>query len=151
MSAKVFKRFIEENGISSIVPVELEESTRTAQEAADANGVKVSNIVKSLFLVSEEQQIIVLVPGDRRLDLEGLSSKLGSKFRMADADTVKKLTGYSIGGVPPFGHKKRFLTYIVEGFDKGTQLIAAAGSSNTVFKVDYDVLVGLCEGIELSI
>ncbi len=151
MSANMFKEYLTSHNIKDIQPIELKESTHTAEEAAKANGVKVSNIVKSLFLISDINKIIALVPGDKRIDIEKLDLELGAKYKMADADTVKHLTGYSIGGVPPFGHKNSFSTYIIEGFDKESELVAAGGSSITVFRVKYDRLVELCDAKELSI
>ena len=109
------------------------------------------NIVKSLFLTSDVDEIIVLVPGDRRLSLDDLSKYLGVDYEMADADTVKMYTGYSIGGVPPFCHSQKFCTYIITGFDKESELVAAAGSSRTVFKTSYQELVDLCDAVEVDI
>lgn len=151
MSFRRFQEYLDDKGFEHINPLELDKATHTAEDAARVNDVQVSNIVKSLFLVSDVDEIIVLVPGDRKLDIEKLSEHLGVPYNMSDADTVKDLTGYSIGGVPPFGHKQKFCTYIVKGFDRKTELLAAAGSSNTVFKTDYKTLTEICDAVELPI
>lgn len=151
MAAKAFKDYLIANQIDDVDPVEMDRSTHTAQEAAEVNNVKVSNIVKSLFLVSDVDEIVVLVPGDRRLEIRSLSEKLGIDYSMANADIVKQHTGYSIGGVPPFGHKQRYCTYVINGFDKNGELVAAAGSANTVFRITYKRLMELCDAVELDI
>ena len=127
MSVALFLEFVKKHKLD-IKPIKSNKPTTTAREAAEAHGVLVSNIVKSL-LVKESDGIFViyLCPGDRRLEL-----KEGT--RMANANEVKEATGHSIGGVPPFGHKKPLKTIIVDGFDSTTPLWAAAGAADTNFK-----------------
>jgi prolyl-tRNA editing enzyme YbaK/EbsC (Cys-tRNA(Pro) deacylase) len=80
------------------------QSTHTAQEAADAVGAPVGAIVKSLVFLVEGQPLLVLVSGPNMVNLDALSQRLGASLSKADANTVKTATGFSIGGVPPFGH-----------------------------------------------
>ncbi len=141
MAVIFFKEKLRELLISDIEIIETQESTRTAQEAADTHNVPVSNIVKSLLVRIENRFELHLVPGDKRLDIEGIKKKnMTENVSMANADEVKMITGYSIGGVPPFGHKQRIETVIEDGFDKLINLVAAAGSSNSVFKISYERL-----------
>lgn len=140
MAVETFRKYIEENKID-IVIINSDESTHTAVEAATVNGVPVSNIVKSLLVKIDNDFILFLVPGDRRLDLESLRKRFNTEnIRMANAEEVKENTGYSIGGVPPFGHIKKLKTYIEDGFDINKEVVAAAGSSNSVFKCYLDEL-----------
>ncbi|WKZ31279.1 MAG: YbaK/EbsC family protein [Candidatus Dojkabacteria bacterium] len=136
MAVTTFKQYLEANDIDVEI-IETSEDTHTAQQAADVHGVPVSNIVKSLLLCADEKQFyLVLTPGDVRLDIEKWKERLGATtLRMANADEVKQNTGYSIGGVPPFGHATQITTYIEEGFDPAIDLVAAAGSAKSVFKI----------------
>lgn len=140
MSVALFSRFIREHHLE-IKPVKSAKSTTTAKEAAEVHGVPAPNIIKSLVVKAGEEFLICLCPGDRRLNLEKLARKLGKKdLRLANAHEVKKATGHSIGGVPPFGHKTFLKTLIVEGFDADQPLWAAAGASNTNFKTTLSEL-----------
>ena len=127
-SMNLFEEYIKSNNID-IDLIETDESTRTAQDAANTHHVPVSNIVKSLVVKVGDGFELYLVPGDKRLDLD----KVGE--RMATAEEVKDITGYSIGGVPPFGHKVKLETHIVDGFDPNQVLLAAGGKPNIIFKI----------------
>lgn len=151
MAVSQFKKYLSENSIKDINVIEVEESTHTAQEAADVHGVPVCNIVKSLLVRYTGDCAIkfalILVPGDKRLDLDYWKEYLmADDIRMANADEVKMVTGYSIGGVPPFGHHdadgnfKRLDTHIADGFDRERELAAAAGNFKAVFKISLERL-----------
>ncbi len=129
----LFEQYIKDNNID-IELLETDESTRTAQDAANTHHVPVSNIVKSLLTKIGENFVLYLVPGDKRLDLESIGG------RMANADEVKEITGYSIGGVPPFGHITKLETRIMDGFDSENILLAAGGKPNIIFKITLEEL-----------
>ncbi len=130
MSVALFLEFVKKHKLN-ITPVKSERATTTAKEAAEAHGVPVSNIVKSLLVREADGNFVIyLCPGDRRLDL-----KKGA--RMANAGEVKEITGHSIGGVPPFGHKRKLKTVIVDGFDPEVPLWAAAGAADTNFETNF--------------
>lgn len=129
----LFEQYIKDNNIN-IELLETDESTRTAQDAANTHHVPVSNIVKSLLTKTEDRFVLYLVPGDKRLDLESIGG------RMANADEVKDVTGYSIGGVPPFGHATKLETHIMDGFDGEKILLAAGGKPNIIFKITLEEL-----------
>src|SRR6266571_3959427 len=95
-TAERFQTRLRELGLDAEVR-ELGNSTRTAQEAADAVGVEVGQIVKSLVFVDQESPLLCLCAGDRRVDTE----KLGAGTRQAKGDEVREATGFAIGGVPP--------------------------------------------------
>ncbi len=140
MAVETFKKYIKEKGIKLEI-LESDQSTHTAIDAAKVHGVPVSNIVKSLLVKTDEIFRIFLVPGDRRLDLESVKNRFNSKVvRMAGPDEVKLITGYSIGGVPPIGHINKLDIQIEEGFDSDSDVVAAAGSNNSVFKCSLDKL-----------
>lgn len=144
MAVSTFKEYLDLHNLQFEI-LETSADTHTAQQAAEVHGVPVSNIVKSLLLCSESEGgkrfLLVLTPGDVRLDIEKWSSKLTiSPLRMANADEVKSTTGYSIGGVPPFGHTSKIETHIEDGFDGDIELVAAAGSANSVFKISLNQL-----------
>lgn len=137
MAVTQFRDFLQKRSLD-IKVIESDSSTHTAQQAADVHSVPVSNIVKSLLCTDGEVFYMILTPGDKRLDLEMWAKNLGlSNFRMANPDEVKKMTGYSIGGVPPFGHLNAMKIYIENGFNPEEKLVAAAGSSNAVFEISF--------------
>jgi len=129
----LFQEYIQKNNID-IQLIETEEPTRTALEAATTHNVPVSNIVKSLLVKKDNTFELYLVPGNVKLDLKSIGGV------MANAEEVKNITGYSIGGVPPFGHKEKLVTHIVEGFNQNENLLAAGGKPNIVFKITLEKL-----------
>ena len=145
MALADFQKFLIQNELGSIVqPFKSGELARTAAGAAETIGCEVSQIVKSLLVKVGEEFFMFLVPGDKRLDLEFLSEYFqGEKVRMSNADEVKEVTGYSIGGVPPFGHKQKLKTFILPGFQKGKSAYAAAGDKSVTFEISYVELVRL--------
>jgi len=126
------------------------DSTHTAADAAAALGVDVGAIVKSLVFVAVREcadggevrePVLVLVPGDRRADLELLTQALDARIEKADARTVKQATGFSIGGVPPIGHPQPVPTLIDASFDRFSVLWAAAGSAYDNFPLTLPELI----------
>ncbi len=127
--------------------LELDASTRTAQQAAEAIGTELGSIVKSLVFLVDGQAIIVLVAGDRRADPSKLKVLLDARRVMiADADRVREATGFAIGGVPPVGHKKRLPVWIDRSLSRFETVYAAAGGPRAIFPVPYSKLIELTEG-----
>jgi prolyl-tRNA editing enzyme YbaK/EbsC (Cys-tRNA(Pro) deacylase) len=121
-------------------------STATALDAAAAAGCEPGQIVKSLLFIANEAPVLLLVAGDRRADTAKLAPLLGvprKRVRMATPDEVLSLTGYEVGGVPPLGHPQPLETILDASLDRFQELYAAAGTGNTVFRVDRAVLVEL--------
>ena len=127
-------QFFAEKG-TPIEIITFQKSTRTAEEAADAVGCQVAQIVKSLVLRNGETPLLFLVSGVNRLNLDALRPQFGQQLKMADADFTRAHTGFSIGGVPPAGHEKPILTYLDETLMQFETVWAAAGTPNTVFKI----------------
>ena len=131
-------------------------STRTAQEAAEAIGVPLGSIVKSLVFLVDEQPVLILMAGDRRVDTGKLAALYGvdqSRVRIADAETVRRVTGFAIGGVPPVGHATPLPTLIDASLSRFEIVHAAAGSPRANFPIRYTKLVEITNGriVELSV
>jgi Cys-tRNA(Pro) deacylase len=125
-------------------------TTRTAEDAANAIGCSVAQIVKSLLFVVDGQAVMALVSGPNRLDEQKLAALRGvgkKKVKRADADIVRAATGYAIGGVPPFGHRQPIPTYIDQDFWQFEVIWAAAGTPNAVFAITPAELVRVTEGV----
>ena len=125
----------------------LEQTARTAQDAATALGCSVGAIVKSLLFNVEDNFVLCLVSGDKRCSLNKLKKILDQKdVSMANPDDVKKITGYTIGGVSPVGHIKKVKIYIDTNLERFTTVFAAAGHPNCVFKIEFNQLANLTSG-----
>jgi prolyl-tRNA editing enzyme YbaK/EbsC (Cys-tRNA(Pro) deacylase) len=130
---------------------EFPEGTHTAQDAADAIGCPVAAIVKSLVFTLDGEPVLVLVSGANRVDTDALGARLGGVLGKADARTVKQVTGYSIGGVPPLAHSQALRTVIDEHLLALDVVWAAAGSATAVFSLAPDDLVRLSGGEVLAV
>lgn len=118
--------------------VEFAQTTRTAQEAADAIGCQVAQIVKSLCFAVEGTAVMCLVSGANQLDEKKLAVLCGvgrKQVQRADAEFVKTQTGFSIGGVPPFGHSQPLRIFIDDGLLAFDVVWAAAGTPFAVFAI----------------
>lgn len=126
------------------LPVWLNASARTAQEAADALGVSVGQIAKSVIFrrKGDEAAVLVVTSGDRRVDEKKVAALVGPIGR-ADADFVKARTGFSIGGVSPVGHANPPVSLIDRELFRFTEIWAAAGHAKGVFRLAPDDLVRL--------
>jgi prolyl-tRNA editing enzyme YbaK/EbsC (Cys-tRNA(Pro) deacylase) len=125
---------------------ELADSTRTAQEAADAVGVEVGQIVKSLVFIDDTGPVLCLCAGDRRVD----TSKLGAKVRQAKGNEVREATGYAIGGVPPLGHDPPVRTVVDASLRRFETVWCAGGTPHSVFPVATEVLIAAIPGAEVK-
>lgn len=127
--------------------IEIPESTHTAREAADALGCKIGQIAKSIVFVKKDQDpIIVVVSGKNKVDKHVLGDHIGSDVDIAKPDFVEEVTGFVVGGVPPVGHQKKIAIYIDEDLLGFAELWAAAGTSNSVFKLSPEELVDMTKG-----
>lgn len=114
---------------------ELTVSTRSAQEAADAVGCDVAQIVKSLVMKGEESNrlLLVLTSGSNRVCAGRVAELAGEPVAMADATTVRAQTGFAIGGVPPLGHLQPLTAFIDRDLMQHAIIWAAAGAPNALF------------------
>lgn len=117
-------------------PLWLEVAARTSQEAADALGVQIGQIAKSVIFrrKSDEAAVLVVTSGDRRVDEKKVAAQVGALGR-ADADFVKARTGFTIGGVSPVAHATPPVTLIDRELFRFEEIWAAAGHPNGVFRL----------------
>jgi len=127
--------------------VELENSAKTALDAANSLNCEVGAIVKSLLIKIENDFLLCLVSGDKRCSLNKLK-KISEKknVRMASADEVKSQTGYTIGGVSPVGHINKIQIFIDNSLSRFKDIYAAAGHPNVIFKINYEKLIQITKG-----
>lgn len=127
--------------------VEFEQSTKTAQLAADAIGCELGQIVKSLVFAVDDRAVLALVAGDRRGDAAAIAAEAGGlKARMADPATVRAATGYAIGGVCPFDLPSGLTVLIDDSLGRFATVYPAGGTPNSIVRLDLDELVGVTGG-----
>jgi len=127
---------------------EFPESTRTSAEAAAAIGCDVAEIAKSLVFRGAEsgQAVLIIASGANRVDPAKVEVLLGEAIGRADADFVRRATGFAIGGVPPLGHDRPLATLIDEDLLGFEVIWAAAGTPNAVFRLSPEDLCDLTGG-----
>ena len=128
--------------------IELSDSTRTAQEAANTIGCTVSQIAKSLIFQGKttKNPILIIASGTNRINEKAIKEYIGEKLGKADADFVLEHTGIAIGGIPPIGHKNPITTFIDEDLMQYEEIWAAAGTPNAVFKLTPKILAEITKG-----
>ena len=129
------REFANERGVNLVVR-RFAATTRTAEDAARQIGTEVERIVKSLVFVADGEPVVVLCSGRSRVDEARLAAALGaSGVRRATADEAKRLTGYAIGGVPPFAHAQLCRVLADQGLLAFDEVWAAAGLPDAVFPI----------------
>ena len=124
------------------------EGTKTAQDAANAIGVSVGQIVKSLVFGVDDEIVMALVSGSNQLDEEKLAVAAGgTKCSRADADAVRAATGFPIGGVPPFGHSTQLRVFVDPDLLQYDEVWAAAGTWNDNFGAAPADIVRVAGGV----
>lgn len=139
--------FLQERGHPH-TPVMLEDAARTAQQAADALGVELGKIAKSIVFrrKSDDAAVLVVISGDQRVDerkVEALLCPDGKRLKRADAEFVKTQTGFSIGGVPPLAHATPVVMLLDRSLMRFDEVWAAAGHPNAVFQAAPQELVSM--------
>ena len=137
---------IEANALPGEIKV-LSESAKTAVDAAKALGIEVGQIASSLvFKLPDETPLLVITSGRHRVDTTLVAGQLGvNELRRADADWVKSVSGFSVGGVAPIGWESEDLSLRVRividlALDEYPVIWAAAGHPHTVFPTSFDEL-----------
>jgi prolyl-tRNA editing enzyme YbaK/EbsC (Cys-tRNA(Pro) deacylase) len=117
-------------------------TTRTAEEAALACGTSVGQIVKSLIFEGRDSGTpwLFLVSGKNRVDEKAVAARIGEKLVRPDAQRVRDITGFAIGGIPPLGHAMKLAAYIDPDLLEYDEVWAAAGTPHAVFPVDPEKL-----------
>jgi len=125
----------------------LNSSARTASEAASSLGCEIGAIVKSLLFKTENNFTLCLIAGDKKASLNKIKKILNIKdASMAEAEDVKNVTGFTIGGVSPIGHLNKIDIFIDNSLERFNYLYAAAGHPNCVFKINFIDLQKITNG-----
>jgi len=131
----------------SLEVIVLENSARTAKDAAIALGCDVGAIVKSLLFKTGDNFTLCLVAGDKRCSLNKLKKIKNIKdISMASPEEVKTQTGYTIGGVSPIGHLEKIEIIIDNSLKRFNELFAAAGHPNCIFKINFSNIQKITNG-----
>ena len=127
----------------SIDILKMPSSTRTADDAAQACGCIAAQIIKSIVVINTDTNalILFLVSGSNNIDLLETSNVLNANLTMAKPTDVKNRSGFAIGGVSPLGHKTKLETYFDSTLLQYSEVWAAAGHPNMVFKCDFNELI----------
>ena len=151
-SAQKVQTVLERFGLADQV-VELPASTRTAKDAAAAIGCTVEQIVKSLVFAGAQtnRPVLVVASGPNRVNENRIGELFSEPIKKADAEFVRAVTGYAIGGVPPVGHETNIETFIDEDLLQYSEIWAAAGTPNAVFKLTPSDLCSMTGGRVVSI
>ena len=141
------------NDFDKSIKVEnLDTSARTAKDAAKSLKTEIGSIVKSLLLRRQSSFLLCLVAGDKRCSLNKIKKILNQKdVSMANADQVKEITGFTIGGVSPVGHLKPIKIFIDISLSRFGNIFAAAGHPNCIFKINFEDLKKITNGEVMDI
>ena len=133
---------------SNLNVILLDTSARTAIEAASSLKCNVGAIVKSLLFKTDNSFILCLVAGDKKASLNKIKKTLNIKDAcMASADEVKDITGFTIGGVSPVAHLNKINIFIDKSLERFVDLYAAAGHPNCIFKISFNDLQKITNGL----
>lgn len=151
-SAQKIQDLLTEQGYNLTV-IEHVESTRTAQEAADRAGCTLGQITKSLIFRGRDsgKPILVLTSGANRVNEKRIAEYAGEHIGRADADFVRAVTGFAIGGVPPLGHAQEMETYLDEDLLQYATIWAAAGTPNAIFELTPAELQSMTGGKSVGV
>ena len=148
---KVIEAFKEAN--LNIEILNLDVSTKTSQEAADAVNCDIKQIAKSIvfFESSKNKLVQIFVSGPNKVNLESFQNQTNLRIEKADAEYVRESTGFAIGGVAPLGHKNRPLYFIDETLIDFHEVWCAAGTPSSLFKLKTEDLLKATEAKILNI
>ena len=133
--------------------IELQSTTRTSAEAAQAVGCRVEQIAKSIVFKGKQtyKPILVIASGPNRVNEKRIAELISESLGKADADYVRNHTGFVIGGVPPIGHLEKLEIFIDKDLLQYEEIWAAAGNPNAVFRLTPSDLVKMTGGRVVSI
>ena len=137
------RQFLTSHGLETQIH-SFTESTENAYLAAEALGVELGQIVKSIVFLVDARPVLVLISGDMNVHTKKLKNLLGvRKVRIADAETVEAITGYPVGAVPPVAHRQRIPTYLDESLKRFSKIYPAGGTTQNMFSTTFDELLRL--------
>jgi len=133
--------------------MELQSTTRTSAEAAQAVGCRVEQIAKSIVFRGKQtdRPVLVIASGPNRVNEKKIEELISEPLGKADANFVREKTGFVIGGVPPVGHLEKIEIFIDEDLLQYEEIWAAAGSPNAVFRLTPSDLAQMTGGRIVSI
>jgi prolyl-tRNA editing enzyme YbaK/EbsC (Cys-tRNA(Pro) deacylase) len=133
--------------------IELAVAARTSQQAADALGVEVGQIAKSLIFraMQSDRAVLVIAAGDRRVDEARIAAHLGEPIGRADPAFVREHSGFAIGGVAPLAHSRPMVTFVDTSLRRFAEVWAAGGTPHCVFPLAPDALVRVSGGSEIDV
>jgi len=141
------RAFLAERGLEAGLLTFDDRSTKTCELAADAVGCEVGQIVKSLVFVADSRPVLALVAGDRRGDTAAIGALTSaSAVRFADAETVRSVTGYAIGGVSPYDLPAGLTVLVDASLERFDTVYTAAGTPASMVRIDRAVLFGIVGG-----
>ena len=151
-SAQKVQEALREHGLACEV-VQMQDTTRSAQDAARAVGCEVGQIVKSLVFKGKQSQqpVLVVTSGANRVNEKAIGKELAEPIKMADPEFVRQITGFAIGGVPPVGHRHALKIFIDEDLLQYEEIWAAAGTPHAVFRLTPDDLKTITSGKVISV
>jgi prolyl-tRNA editing enzyme YbaK/EbsC (Cys-tRNA(Pro) deacylase) len=151
-SAQRVQRALADAGLQARV-IELTVAARTSQQAADALGIGVGQIAKSLIFRAADsgRAVLVIAAGDRHVDETRIAALLGESIERATPEFVREHSGYAIGGVPPLAHARPLVTYVDRSLRRFDVVWAAGGTPHCVFPIEPADLVRVSGGIETAI
>ena len=135
------RQFLNAHGVETQIQ-SFTDSTENAYLAAQALGVEIGQIVKSVLFLADGEAVLVLMSGDMNVNTKKLKKLLGvKKVRIADAETVVAVTGYPVGAVPPVAHRQTMRTYLDESLNRFSTIYPAAGTTKNMFSTNFDELL----------
>jgi Cys-tRNA(Pro) deacylase len=145
--------FIAANGITAEI-ILLPDHTPTVEVAAQALGVRIEQVVKSILFLAEGSPVLVIANGTNRIDYRRLGDYLNlsrKRIKMADADQVLSIAGYIVGSMPPFGHKSKLRTLFDARMFEQPEVFAGGGSINAMLRITPNEIVRVTDGEKVDV
>ncbi|MEK7441098.1 MAG: YbaK/EbsC family protein [Chloroflexota bacterium] len=153
MNSSDLQHFLTTHAISAEM-VYMQVHTPTVETAAQALGVHVDQVIKSIVLLADESPLLVIANGTSRIDLKRVADHLNlprKKIKMADAETVLNITGYIVGSMPPFGHKTVLRTLIDSRVFDQTLIYGGGGEINAMLKIAPIEIERVTRGVKVDV
>lgn len=151
LGTKDLVEYLRENNINAQIIYLKPGEAKTSISAARAVGCSLGQIAKNILLIGEKSRILVITSGDKRIDLKKVSEIFMEKFRLATPREVLEETGYSVGGVPPFGHIKEIKKIVDTSIMRFGFVYTSGGSEDTLMKIHVEELIKACNGEILDV
>ena len=134
-------KYMRDNGIEGEIVRLGHSSAKTSSSAAEAVGCEVSQIAKSIILKGRRSYYVVVLSGDKRIDLKKASIFLDDEIRLAKAAEILEQTGYPVGGVPPFGHANPLRILVDRSLLRFEEVYSSGGSEDTLLRIKVRELI----------